>query len=754
MAYYTTEELKHENERLTGENNALKLHIAQIKEDHEVEAQDWAQKEDEFTQQIQAHIVAIEDLKDQTRTQTRKAPSSSSPKKHKQQSRSREDYDDVVQEVTEILEDLTRSQVLDASKSRMDLNFEEVVRAVAELRMRKAKEQQRDAEQHDKRRSDSRSERRQSRRSFDQNTKARIAGNVNEQVRRLKDLPKRPSTRVSQREEEMFSFGVDDGQNEPSRSVRASTAEPRLENEATSASKRSSKGSKEPRRVVKKVVVQSYASSEDGDSVLEDVTGQQSQRDVDDADITELSDMDSREIARLRKTLELERLERKGRTAKLVAADQAKDQTSHSTNLANGPSITTTKQHTLPRKSSLKKLSDRQDLTAASIRNERNNTGRLSLPGDNAVGQEQEREQDERTSASVRHRRAQSAFELPLRTASSLSSSRRRNIANELTSAYILPDVTLNKAMPSTAKSGSTRPTLTEEEQHVVSNLAPTHDAKTCTICQRAAASADPKSDSDPKPIITIPAPIPVTSRTDPTSEEANDTLLSNPTLRPSEQPSTALAKVVKTIEDEITHLKLSLQKYEQLYHAHDPAVGKRKRAILCRRIDGLRREIEKRAEMVYRLYDVVEGQKQAGQLPRMKEQEVEMTLLDLGCSKEEVGLRLRGGAVVFDVDGLDKAEAAGDDDDDSNDEGDNGMHAEGGARSSRIHRVRGAGNGDEDEDEDEDEYERGEEQRSEDAAFETGELPWEGIEDTGDFTRELRRETVERGTGRDVNVS
>ncbi|GAM88397.1 hypothetical protein ANO11243_064300 [Dothideomycetidae sp. 11243] len=137
-----------------------------------------------------------------------------------------------------------------------------------------------------------------------------------------------------------------------------------------------------------------------------------------------------------------------------------------------------------------------------------------------------------------------------------------------------------------------------------------------------------------------VPKPIPV-------SERDVDTTFA--TVRPAQDPKDALAVVVAQLQDEIRHLKTILGKTEKAYERCDPAIGKRKRVELKTRIESLVKEIEKRSEQVYALYDVLEGQKDNESFG------VEDTLQSLGIDLEDVKRRA---STRTEADGNEESEA------------------------------------------------------------------------------------------------
>lgn len=139
-------------------------------------------------------------------------------------------------------------------------------------------------------------------------------------------------------------------------------------------------------------------------------------------------------------------------------------------------------------------------------------------------------------------------------------------------------------------------------------------------------------SDAQPKTKRTkvVRRPIPVSDRMPvpgPYEEE--------PTIRPSQHPGIALATVLAALEGELSELKRSAKKYQQLYDDHDAALSKRSRKNVFEKLQKLNQTIDAKADQIYSLYDVLEGQKQCGQ--EMSQEEVEVTLQSIGIDPEEI---------------------------------------------------------------------------------------------------------------------
>lgn len=350
----------------------------------------------------------------------------------------------------------------------------------------------------------------------------------------------------------------------------------------------------------------------------------------------------------MRKTLEEERLARKQRLA------NSKDN-SLATQTANETPNTTRQSGSMPapRKSSMKEsnkltrpTSAMGDIEAAS------KNGAPEAESKPAVPKERQR----------RHSDHAASFASPRR--------RRRDV-EEMTSAFILPDITIRHADLAAQDPSK----LSESTQRALDNVAQ-HNKKNCTVCKRTIpgdATCDHTHET-----VQVPKPVPVSERM-PEPSVYNE----EPTLRPAQPPPVALATVLKALEDELAHLKMQLATYQGAYNKLDASLGKRQRKSLGEKIEKLLKSVDMKSDQIYALYDVLEGQKQGGR--GMTEQEMEQTLQSIGIDTNPPtpagGERTRDATNTTD-------------------------------RSTRKNHLEGG----DDEDEDED-------------------LPWEGIESTMDMT-------------------
>lgn len=198
-----------------------------------------------------------------------------------------------------------------------------------------------------------------------------------------------------------------------------------------------------------------------------------------------------------------------------------------------------------------------------------------------------------------------------------------------MTSAFILPDITLHNPL----RDAEAAPKLSAAAQQVLDGLAQ-HNGQNCTVCKRVIEhGSNHRHNEAVKETVMIPKPVPVSERmleAMPYEEE--------PTIRPSQPPALALATVMKGLQDELDHLKMQCSQYQNLYSSHDPALSKRKRKSVYKKIESLLKAIDVKADQIYALYDVLEGQKADGH--EISEEEVEVTLQSIGIDVAEVGLR------------------------------------------------------------------------------------------------------------------
>ncbi|KAL6919072.1 hypothetical protein FSST1_003098 [Fusarium sambucinum] len=224
----------------------------------------------------------------------------------------------------------------------------------------------------------------------------------------------------------------------------------------------------------------------------------------------------------------------------------------------------------------------------------------IPLPRKEAKGTEQKQKQSNTKDLTVQSQKSQHSR--------SNSRSSRKQVTTDITANSIKSDK-------------DTCPVLSNDARRVLDDLCE-HECKNCTVCSRITSHRGIFSSADivaGKKRVTIRRPVPVTDR---------DLSVEDPTMRPSQHPGHALAVVIKGLEDESHHLQLELTRIQTKYSGRDKALGRRDRVSLAESIRTLLKQLEAKNDQIYSLYDVLEGQKAAGQA--MSEEEIELTVLNI----------------------------------------------------------------------------------------------------------------------------
>ncbi|KAI9879505.1 MAG: hypothetical protein M1830_008381 [Pleopsidium flavum] len=313
------------------------------------------------------------------------------------------------------------------------------------------------------------------------------------------------------------------------------------------------------------------------------------------------------DVSDLRMTLEEERAARKQQGA-VNGRMYGEEDTVQSAMSTKAPSLGTAPG--LPPKSSTKNLTGRTSIKASGSSEQQN------VPGHTT-------KKTAYVKDSANHQRCQSENSVIIKK----GNTRRRQSADEMTSAFILPDITLQKV----PLQGPEQPKLSAAAQRVVDNLAQ-HEGRNCTICQRIIIHGEDHTHSETtKQTVQVPKPIPVSERMPETCPYED-----GPTIRPSQPPGIALATVMKGLQDELSHLKMKSAQYQTLYYKHDASLSKRQRKATLKKIETLLDATDNKADQIYALYDVLEGQKGAGQ--EISQEEVEVTLQSIGIDISAIG--------------------------------------------------------------------------------------------------------------------
>ncbi|KAL0474429.1 hypothetical protein QR685DRAFT_9352 [Neurospora intermedia] len=179
---------------------------------------------------------------------------------------------------------------------------------------------------------------------------------------------------------------------------------------------------------------------------------------------------------------------------------------------------------------------------------------------------------------------------------------------------------------------GHSIPALSKEARRVLDQIC-NHKSDNCNVCVRIAANGPHVSPSTKAPItvedmrkgkktVRVDRPVPVSDR----AVKGHGNYEEEPTMRPTMAPGNALAVLIKEISDEIEHLQMELKHMNELYFSLDKSTGQRERRRIMGEIKKLQAELETKSGQLYKLHDVLEGQKNAGQL--MDDSELDITIL------------------------------------------------------------------------------------------------------------------------------
>ncbi|KAI0474084.1 hypothetical protein GGR56DRAFT_650243 [Xylariaceae sp. FL0804] len=177
------------------------------------------------------------------------------------------------------------------------------------------------------------------------------------------------------------------------------------------------------------------------------------------------------------------------------------------------------------------------------------------------------------------------------------------------------------------AQAKSAIPRLTATASRVLNDLCSDHQCNNCTICTRINAHRHAEDGScSKKKTVRVERPVPVTDRVVGNAPAATASAAEDQevTLRPSQDPAVALAKVIKCLKDEESHIRASLLQRQSVYDECDPAANKRIWKRLDAEMQGLRRRRDLKREQIYDLHDVLEGQKEAA---LMGDEALDMTI-------------------------------------------------------------------------------------------------------------------------------
>ncbi|KAI1763565.1 hypothetical protein GGR53DRAFT_497116 [Hypoxylon sp. FL1150] len=190
-----------------------------------------------------------------------------------------------------------------------------------------------------------------------------------------------------------------------------------------------------------------------------------------------------------------------------------------------------------------------------------------------------------------------------------------------MTSALFMEDITLEQRKTAEKVHGKKAKTeLSKDAKRVLDDLCHDHDCRNCIVCSRINSRPHQDGNSS-KGAIRVEKPIPASERV---SNEA--AYQEESTIRPSQDPATAVAKVIKGLKDEERHLKNALRKKNAVYNECDPSVHRRVWKKLGKEIEKLHNARDLKRDQIYYLYDAVEAFKKSGQ--EMPDHFAEMTIM------------------------------------------------------------------------------------------------------------------------------
>jgi hypothetical protein len=221
--------------------------------------------------------------------------------------------------------------------------------------------------------------------------------------------------------------------------------------------------------------------------------------------------------------------------------------------------------------------------------------------------------------------------------------------SRNFTSAYILEDIerddTIHSrknqsthtrkeqpALSSTthpSESSKDRPVLSSNARQVLDGLCE-HNCPNCKICARVSTFKIKPCSKRAKQTVRVERPTPVSQLNLESAYEGDE-----PTLRPAQPPAIALASVLKGLNDELKHLKRRYTVATNLYTNHDAPLKRAQMAMITEEMDQLKEVIGIKTSQIYDLYDVLEGQLQAGQT--MEEEYVDITVVSERDFEDEI---------------------------------------------------------------------------------------------------------------------
>ncbi|KAI0168950.1 hypothetical protein GGR52DRAFT_497969 [Hypoxylon sp. FL1284] len=189
-----------------------------------------------------------------------------------------------------------------------------------------------------------------------------------------------------------------------------------------------------------------------------------------------------------------------------------------------------------------------------------------------------------------------------------------------MTSALFMDDITLEQRKTTERLNGKkTKSELSRDAKRVLDDLCHDHDCRNCIVCSRI--NSHQHGDGVSKKAVRVEKPVPVSDRA-PTQSAYED----QSTIRPSQDPAVAIAKVIKALEDEERHLKNAIRKKNAIYNECDPSIHRRVWKKIGAEVEKLQKARDLKRDQIYFLYDAIEAFKQSGQ--EMTDNFAELTIM------------------------------------------------------------------------------------------------------------------------------
>lgn len=172
------------------------------------------------------------------------------------------------------------------------------------------------------------------------------------------------------------------------------------------------------------------------------------------------------------------------------------------------------------------------------------------------------------------------------------------------------PSVQMEHTSTGKQKEKAASPVLSTTSKRVLKTLD--SECHNCTVCTRIRSHKHESNEKCGKRKVRIEPPEPVTDQPANKTSASTYTYEDQPTLRPSQDPAIALAKVKKVLKDEEKHiLKELTQKVKELAEC-DAEVGQRKWKKIDAELKTIRKRLDLKRVQIYNLRDVQVAQEKA----------------------------------------------------------------------------------------------------------------------------------------------